>query len=552
MLAYLFVVVACVMRPRLNLEGACIGTTSRNRQAAHQSNFRVEFDFLNLQRFHPNVIRVSAMPDAVIDESNRANPQIMDRLREGFRSLRSHTNEKLSGLVEPANKAWGQLEQAFQLGKSQVFFAQAAVNVDDTPEEDDTSAAPILIVPGMLGSVLEAKRCNATWLPARCMHTTEWYKTWFDLQQIAFGFSCWSEIMSLEMHGDGTTDNRPGISIRAMQDSIKAVSCYNPSSTFTCDNTVYLQEFFRFMSTEGNVGVQPEYRKNLTKTVQNYELKKNLDSLPYDFRRSMRDLKTTLFPQLKARVEQMYSENGNRKVNLVGHSLGGIHANLFLNSFVDTAWKRKFIRRFIPISVAYGGSVKAMHSVLLGESQGWPFPLSWSRPVLRTWGGLYAAFPRINSTLWGSGRIFTVGAHSYRTKDITKLLSDSGLDEIAHAFDALNTEHPYDKAPGVETHCLFSTGYPTMQEVHIDSFDSAHRDAPIIREDLDGDGSITRKSMDVCQYWKDHQVEPVQTTVYTGGEEHAAFMAQNRALWQQIFDIANFGARAADRAYVEL
>ena len=492
------------------------------------------------------------------DDATAVTTGASSGLSEHFSSLRSRTASALSGFVDPVHKVMHRARKALQkdtveegkdisgqqppVGTSEVNPEESAESSENSKSQQTLPAAPLLIVPGILGSVLEAKRVNATWLPSTCMQNTEWYKTWFDLQAISFGFGCWSEVMRLKVSPDGTTEDRPGIHIRVMPDSIKAVSCYNPSCTFTCDNTVYLQEFFRFMTTEANANVGAAYRKNHTYAVENYELRKNLDAIPYDFRRSMRDIRTAFFPLLKSRIERMYAANGDQRVTVLGHSLGGLHTNLFFNTFVDAEWKSKYIRRFIPVSVAYGGSVKAMHGVLIGDTQGWPLPFSWTRSLLETWCGLYAAFPRINSKLWKDTAIMTVGDTSYGTKDIKKLFKDAGLSYIAKAFDALNSEHDYDSAPSVETHCLYSTGFTTMQSIHIDSFHDSDRDNRRLVEDMDGDGSVARKSMELCHQWREAQAEPVQTTVYDG-IEHMPFMADNRPLWQQIFDITNFGLR---------
>ena len=534
--------------------------------------YRDEITSFGMPHLSSEVVYTLAVPD----ESFPSDKTTAQSFRQRLESMQQHAQSALQGFAEPVQHALYSAGKSAGPKKSRKsknsnvnenaplpFDSDeegqsapptlADVDAEESATEPDPvtlPAAPILVVPGILGSVLEAKRVNATWLPSTCMRNTEWYKTWFDLQAISFGFTCWSEVMRLKVLSDGTTQSKPGIHIRVMQDTIKAVSCYNPSCTFTCDNTVYLQDFFRFMTTGANKNVQPEYRKNQTQLVENYVLRKNIDAIPYDFRRSMRDIRTTFFPELKARIERMYEDAGGQRVTLLGHSLGGLHGNLFLNEFVDSAWKEKYIRRFLPISVAYGGSVKALHTVLLGETNGWPLPFSWTRSLLETWCGLYAAFPRLNSTLWKNTPLVTVGGHKYYAKDTKKLLKDSGLSYIAKAFDALNTEHAYDGAPGVETHCLYSTGFRTMQEIEIDSFHDTDRDARRIVEDDNGDGSIARKSMEICSHWDKSQKQPVQTTVYRGFD-HLGFMAQNEALWQQIFDITNFGLREGAH-YVEM
>ena len=334
-----------------------------------------------------------------------------------------------------------------------------------------------------MGSVLEERREKANWLPLECSKSLDWSKIWFDLQGIALRFRCWREIMRLKLHPNGTTQNPPGISIRPLEDRIRAVSCYNPANTFTCDATAYMKGFFEFMTDtvdsriidENHFPCEMCTKQNLTLTANGtrhilrrgrYKPGHSLDAMPYDFRRTPLDMRTLMFPELKARVERMYAENQNRSVTLVAHSLGGVHTVLFLNTFVDEVWKDKYIARLISIAGAYGGSVKAIRGALVGENDGWPAPFWVTQPVLESWISMYTAFPCHNERcqVWGNRSLVHVGDQEYSAANLTQLLRDFKLDTIANTYKHLNTEVDSQSPPNVTVHCVISTGWNTIQK----------------------------------------------------------------------------------------
>ena len=66
-----------------------------------------------------------------------------------------------------------------------------------------------------------------------------------------------------------------------------------------------------------------------------------------------------------------YSINLNKKINLVGHSLGTSLINIFLNK-MKQSWKDKHIERFISISPSYDGGPKSFRTALSGYNFGLP------------------------------------------------------------------------------------------------------------------------------------------------------------------------------------
>ena len=68
----------------------------------------------------------------------------------------------------------------------------------------------------------------------------------------------------------------------------------------------------------------------------------------------------------------MYEDNGNTKVTLVVHSMGGPVSLYFLTKFIDQNWKNKYIANYITLAGAWSGTNGDLLN-LLSEPQNNPF-----------------------------------------------------------------------------------------------------------------------------------------------------------------------------------
>lgn len=72
------------------------------------------------------------------------------------------------------------------------------------------------------------------------------------------------------------------------------------------------------------------------------------------------------FENLKNLVEETYAINGNKKVILLVHSLGGLMTLAMLNQ-QNQNWKDKYVRALISVAGVWGGSVKAVKVYAIGK-----------------------------------------------------------------------------------------------------------------------------------------------------------------------------------------
>lgn len=72
------------------------------------------------------------------------------------------------------------------------------------------------------------------------------------------------------------------------------------------------------------------------------------------------------FKQLKSLIEETYILNNKQSVIIIAHSMGAPLFLIFLHS-QEQAWKDKYIKSFVTLAGAWGGSVKAIKVFAIGK-----------------------------------------------------------------------------------------------------------------------------------------------------------------------------------------
>uniref|UniRef100_A0A8R7JWA8 Uncharacterized protein n=1 Tax=Triticum urartu TaxID=4572 RepID=A0A8R7JWA8_TRIUA len=99
---------------------------------------------------------------------------------------------------------------------------------------------------------------------------------------------------------------------------------------------------------------------------------------PYDFRYAVAPAGhpsrtgTAFFTNLKSLVERASQLNGDRPAIIVTHSYGGTLAHQFLIQQL-LAWRRRFVRHFIPVAAPWGRLVLGMQALISGNNLALPF-----------------------------------------------------------------------------------------------------------------------------------------------------------------------------------
>ena len=221
-------------------------------------------------------------------------------------------------------------------------------------------------------------------------------------------------------------------------------------------------------------------------------------SLPPSFPPSLLPSLQGYFRDLKALVETAYVTAGNRRVHIMGHSLGGVVSLAFLND-MPLEWKQTYIKSYIPVGSPFGGTVVN----LMGSCSGYNLGLPLAPADLRDFEAQAPTGPWLfpQPSLWSKEEILVQTPNqSYSAHDYERLLRDLGLGEAAlpvykHVAPLyLETLIP----PGIDVHVVHSIGNPTVASlIYNQTFNSTMLDIPLPPTLVfgPGDGTVPERSL---------------------------------------------------------
>jgi pimeloyl-ACP methyl ester carboxylesterase len=394
---------------------------------------------------------------------------------------------------------------------------------------------PLVLVPGLGASVLDVLYEDA-YAPLHeiCGHKTrnEWSsgidRLWPSaadsfpdvVPQLAEMKAC--RLADLAVHFDPETRtfrNAPGVQVR-------------PRGWGCVDGISNLFEF----TFEGRVLIHPTMSSVYEDLIERltgehgYVIGQSLLGAPYDFRLVADDAYVKrYFADLKALIELAYDktsacETGPKRVFVMGHSLGNPVLLYFLNTFVDQAWKDKYIRAFIPVGPPWTGSPKAYRTLLSGDAEGMPGDNFEFLAAERLMGGLLwmAPFPGAH----GERDFVAVAGKEYGSsvEDYQEIFGKlAGRQKQALILSEIITPRAGSVAdPGVLVGCLHGAGLPT--EAHYTYASRAFDADPVIDQTVEGDGTVTLEVLELCKEW-----DQVAAKSFDGGE-HLGLLHEERFL----------------------
>ena len=228
-----------------------------------------------------------------------------------------------------------------------------------------TDLNPIIVIPGLGGTNLNFS-INDEFKETPC--NNEALKAiekiqpglWINPLGLLFQKNCFLDIIRPRYDKENKTlENEKGLKVFPREnyfgDPLSSIClAYILNSTNKCyPLTEYSKKFVEFFTDKG------------------YKTGYNLFITGYDFRLvPYKEHGEIFFNHLKNLIETTYKST-NKKIHLVGHSLGTLLGNMFLNK-MPREWKKCYIADFIAISPSYDGSPKALRSVLSGYNFGLP------------------------------------------------------------------------------------------------------------------------------------------------------------------------------------
>ena len=185
-------------------------------------------------------------------------------------------------------------------------------------------------------------------------------------------------------------------------------------------------------------------------------------------------------------------------------------AHHFLVHFVNAAWKDKYIKCWVPVSVPWAGSVESLLSFINGNT-GIPLGLvdrNLAAKMFRSWESVAATLPVpgvVTSSDDGTDVVARIGRREFTTNNISELVQYVAGDDARDRYIA-GTRHNTVSLhhPGVDVRTAVSIGIPTTSCINIPNHKYA---VDLTYDDLqytkgDGDGTVNKESLLRSRIWK--------------------------------------------------
>ena len=381
--------------------------------------------------------------------------------------------------------------------------------------------SPVILVPGLSGSRLQARvQANKRKVNIICSKQTGWQDVWLTLRWfLPVAIDCWIDNIRLEFDPIGGFVREPaGVETRVADfgsvESVRYLDLKSPQLT--------------------------EYYSDIIDHYEQlgYEANKNLFAAPYDFRLAPQQLNDTFFVQLANLIEFAYSNTrhadtqdgpqadgqvtrlagaggggggggAKKKVTLVCHSMGCTHLLLFLRH-QSAAWRQAKIRKLIALSSPWGGAIKAVKALLVGDQFSLPIVSELKmRKLVRSFPSVAYLLPQAqvferpdqNQADFGAQVMVQTPERTYTVGQLEALLRDTNMSLQWDWFSKTATQiEPLNPLPDLNVDCLHSLNIPTIETVIFRNVtDFPDGDYELVEGD--GDGTVNRKSLLVCGAW---------------------------------------------------
>nr|CAB3264917.1 group XV phospholipase A2-like [Phallusia mammillata] len=347
---------------------------------------------------------------------------------------------------------------------------------------------PVVFVPGDAGSLMEARNNNPGGYGGG-----SWFRIWLDIL-LLLPHNIHNYVENILMTFDpatNTSSNVPGVQTRVPHfGTTLSMEYIDPSWT----------AYFL-----GNSGA---YGKALADRLikRGYKRDISVRGAPYDFRLAMSS-NSEYFTRLRNLVEETYSTNGNKKVAIISHSLGGLYATWFLNH-QSQAWKDQFVDTYISIATPWAGS----SDVLLALISGYNFGISFVKPLTarrqqRCFETNFLLLPRANFPP-PDNVILSTDERGYNCtdEDMRAVLTRAGVPNGAELFQYVRDANKVPGGPnglpphpGVDTFCVYGIGVQTEDILKYEGRNFPDQQPQFINND--GDGTVAHRSLSACKLW---------------------------------------------------
>lgn len=284
---------------------------------------------------------------------------------------------------------------------------------------------PVIIIPGLCQ--ISSKLTQNP--PTECS-TNDWESLWINpliISNTPMGGECWKKKATVyykkDKYGDYTFQNLEGLETEA-------------NYFGTLRGIDYMSDF----SYGGKV---MEYFKETTDCLRIYGYTDGVDlfGAPYESRTILnKDVMAKWIRDTKKLIQYAYTRSGDKKVALLGHSVGCLVTHYFLHQQTNE-WKNKYISKFISVAGPYGGIPKVLRVILgtsLSNISTGSIAVDHLIEAGSTVSALYLLLPK--EDLFGSMEILKIGDKVYRPRNYEELFDMAGKKrQYLHSIPFRNT-----------------------------------------------------------------------------------------------------------------
>lgn len=291
--------------------------------------------------------------------------------------------------------------------------------------------------------------------------------------------------------------------------------CWEDNIKVTYDpETKMLKDSNGVLTTLNNFGRPPMYMEKILESLTSlgYTDNQNLYGACYDFRKIACDYEMERYIlSIRKMIEESVTKNGKKAI-VLGHGLGSVICNYFLVQ-MEKEWKDKYIDCFVSFSGSFGGSPKALRTMLSGMNLFERFERDIVTKTIRNFTGLQWLLP--SPHVYGNKTLLTFKNVSYTASDIPLLLK-----EVSPEAAQIYNELVYPKQcvslnpPNVETYIFCGMNRDTEGFY---SYGDSLLDNPMAMNDT-GDGTLCECSLRYPLNWTGGQKEPVYYRYYENME----------------------------------
>ena len=258
-------------------------------------------------------------------------------------------------------------------------------------------------------------------------------------------------------------------------------------------------------------------------TAKGYVRGDTIVSAPYDFRLAA-IRQNSYVENTVALVESLY-EKEQQPVLLISHSMGGLWSHHLLAK-QPAEWKAKYIKAWVPLAPAYGGTAKEMKLMSSGDAEDVPLTAGGVvREEQRSYETNFWLLPNLD--LWGPDEIIIEGPDgAYSAHDMKTTFWDAiGYGDGNQIYKGL--EPLYDLSDvGVRTYVKYGVGQDTPEKFVFS--EGGDWDEKNIVETImgDGDGTVNKRGLEagMIMGWENCDHEAFE------GDDHQSIVKNKKVL----------------------